>query len=303
MKKPKYHKSVLTKEVVAALHINNQAKYIDATLGTGGHSQEIIKYGGLVLGIEADKDTLKIAKRRLDKACSAAKHKVQNSCFKLAHANFKDIGHIAKTNGYEKVNGILFDLGVNLQQLTSDKRGFSFSNPKALLDMRIDPQGQKVTAADLLNGLRQDQLDEMFRVVLDYKEAINLTKRVVETRKTSPFRTVGDLLKVVERSNNKQSGLHPATKAFLALRVAVNSELENIKEAIPAAFTLLASKGRLVVISFHSGEDKIIKECFKDFQKKGLVEIETKKPIIPTKQEIKVNPSARSAKMRILNKI
>ncbi len=303
MKKPKYHKTVLTKEVLNALHINNQAKYIDATLGTGGHSQEIIRNGGLVLGIEADEDALKTAKRRLDKACSAVKHKAQSSCFKLVHANFKDIGHIAKISGYEKVNGILFDLGVNSQQLTSDKRGFSFSNPKALLDMRIDPQGQKVTAADLLNGLRQDQLDEMFLVVLDYKEAINFTKRVVETRKTSPFRTVGDLLKVAGRSNNQRSGLHPATKAFLALRIAVNSELENIKEAIPAALSLLASRGRLVVISFHSGEDKVIKECFRDFQKNDLAEIETKKPIIPTKQEIKANPSARSAKMRILIKI
>lgn len=303
MKKPKYHKPVLTKEVLNALHINNQAKYIDATLGTGGHSQEIIRNGGLVLGIEADEDALKTAKRRLDKTCSAVRHKAQSSCFKLAHANFKDIGQIAKTNGYEMVNGILFDLGVNSQQLTSDKRGFSFSNPKALLDMRIDPQGQKVTAADLLNGLRKDQLDEMFLVVLDYKEAINLAKRVVETRKTSPFKTVEDLLKVAGRPANKKSGLHPATKAFLALRIAVNSELENIKEAIPAALSLLASEGRLVVISFHSGEDKIIKECFKDFQKEGVAEIETKKPIIPTKQEIRANPSARSAKMRVLIKI
>lgn len=274
----------MVKEVIEALHINKGSLYIDATVGTGGHALEIVRRGGKVLGIDMDPSMLEIARRRLTHARPIS--------FKLVQGNFKDIDRTAKENGFEKVSGIIFDLGVSNIHLTSPNRGFSFGDPNATLDMRLDTKSQGVTAADLVNALREDQLRDLFSSTLDRGSAGWLARKITGTRSFSPIKTVGDFLRICRRLRGKPA-LNPATLPFLALRMAVNSELENLKEALPKAYGLLEDGGRLVVISFHSGEDRIVKTFFK----------QTEKPLLPSEEEVNKNPRARSAKMRVLKKL
>lgn len=270
-----YHESIMVREVLESLHLEKARKYIDATLGTGGHTEAIINAGGDVLGIEADPEMLAIAKKRLGTEA------------KLVLGNFIEVDRIAGENGFEKVSGILFDLGVTNIQLTGDGRGFSFGNPEAGLDMRLNPETQGVTAADLLNALRRDQLEELFGVTMEGGPARWITKRILEAR---PIKTVGEFLEVCRGLRGKP-GLSEATLPFLALRIAVNSELTNLEIALPKAYGLLKDGGRMIVISFHSGEDRIVKNFGEN------------KLILPGKEEISRNPRARSAKMRVFEKI
>lgn len=301
MKNDEYHEPVMVREAVEALHLENQARYIDATIGTAGHAVEIVKSGGFVLGIEEDPLILKVAKERLEKACLAMNRMV-DGCFKIAYGNFRNIDQIVKQKSLGKFSGILFDLGVSNIQLKNKERGFSFENPDASLDMRIDPEVQKVKAADLLNALREDQLKELFSATMKPFFARRLAKRVVQRRSYRLFTKVGDLLGLTKSISSKPN-LNPATLPFLALRIAVNSELENLREALPKAFKLLEKKGRLVIISFHSGEDTIVKDFFKEAEELGEAKILTEKPVQPNKDEVFRNPRSRSAKMRVLEKI
>jgi 16S rRNA (cytosine1402-N4)-methyltransferase len=278
MKEDKYHEPVMTVEVLA--HLNKAKSVIDATLGTGGHTLKLLEAGVRVLGIESDPEILEIAQERLAKFNPL-----------LAHGNFKDIDRIAKENGFNKVDGILFDLGVSNLQLMNEGRGFSFSNPSAELDMRIDRNSQEVTGAILLNVLRKDQLEEMFSRVQDSSSARWLTKRVLEKREITPIKKVGDFLDICEGLRGK-ARLNPATLPFLALRIAVNSEIENLKEALPKAYDLLEVGGKLLVISFHSKEEEIVKSFSKEFMG----------PIKPTMNEVNNNPRARSAELFVLTK-
>ncbi len=280
-----YHETVLVEEVIEALHIKNQANYIDATLGNGGHTIEILKLGGQVLGIERDPEMIEITKKRL------GGESIPTSRWKLVRGNFIDIDTIAEENNWKPVSGILFDLGVTNLHLKSLERGFSFENPEAILDMRLDPNTQGVKAADILNVLREDQLEEMFATVMEPGHARWLTKRVVEKRNQELFKTVGDLLEVCKGLKTGKANIHEATLPFLALRITVNSELDNLKVALDKAFNLLEKGGWLVVISFHSGEDKIVKEFLK-----------YSKLIVPSEKELLVNRRARSARLRILQK-
>ncbi len=310
-----FHEPVLKDEVLGALQVKENAHlkncFIDATLGLGGHSQEIIKRGGWVLGIDTDTNSLKVAEKKLTQVRLRLKTTARQACpsflsreegpFKLVHDNFRNIDKIAERYNIKNVSGILFDLGVSSPQLTSQARGFSFQNKLSPLDMRMDRKSQAVTASDLLNSLGESQLAGLFNSVLSRNQSRKLAKKIVLKRKEQPIRTVGDFLQLIGRGG--KSGLHPATLPFMALRIAINSELENLKEVLPKAFELLASGGRLVIISFHSGEDAIVKKFFKNKQLSGLAKMINKKPIVPSEIEIKSNPRARSAKMRILEKI
>lgn len=280
-----YHESVMTGEVVEALHIKNQAKYIDATLGTGGHTLAIIQQGGEVLGIEADPEMLAIAKERLSKEIETGK------C-KLINGNFTEIDRIAKENGFTEVSGIIFDLGVSNLHLTDVARGFSFGSSEADLDMRLNREAQGVKASDLLNLLRRDQLVELFSVTLEPGAARWTAGRILAFREKQKFEKVGDLLEVCSGLKTGKKSLNVATLPFLALRIAVNSELDNLKIALPKAYELLTEGGRLVVITFHSKEEEIVKEFF---GKKGEY-------VAPKANEIDKNQRSRSAKLRILQK-
>jgi 16S rRNA (cytosine1402-N4)-methyltransferase len=308
--KLKLHEPVLKDEAIDALgvedkaHLKRYPKFIDATVGLGGHTKTIVKMGGNVLGIDADKHSLEIAEEGLEKACpSHLSRKVGQ--FKLVHGNFKDIEKIAREVGYEQVEGILFDLGISTFQFGMESRGFSFTYKNTPLDMRIDKDTQSVKGADLLNVLNKTQLSNLFQVVLPVGLSRKLVSEIMSKREFAKIKTTGDFLEIIEKIIGKRRirGLHPATLPFLALRIAVNSEIENLKESLPLAFGLLIKKGRLVVISFHSGEDVVVKKFFKEKVKEGEGNMIYKKPVTPSQNEIKRNPSARSAKMRVLEKI
>ena len=294
----KLHEPVLLKEVLDALgitglaHSNNQVrKFIDATLGTGGHTAEIIKRAGVVLGIETDNTLLRVARER-----------VEGGAFKLIHGNFKDIYEIAKKEGFREVDGIIFDLGVSNLHFENRERGFSFKYKNAPLDMRLNKEEQNVSAEDLLNSLRHDQLTGLFSVVLSKYTSKKLADSIVSKRSKNKFKTVDDFLSIFGKSKFKHK-LHPSSLPLLALRISVNSELENLKEALPPSLKLLIKGGNLVVISFHSAEDRIVKRFFRSSARQGRGEIITKKPIVAQPKEILSNPKARSAKLRILKKI
>lgn len=270
-----YHESVMVGQVVENLHIKKGSKIIDATLGTAGHTAEILKAGGHVLGIEADPVMLAIAKKRLPEG-------------NFVLGNFIDIDKIATKNNFSKVWGIVFDLGVTNIHLTTGDRGFSFGNPDSELDMRLNPETQGLKGSDLLNALREDHLVELFSETLEKGAARWVARRVIARR---PITKVGDFLEAVKGLKGKP-GINVATLPFLAVRIAVNRELDNLKVVLPKAFELLEDGGRLIVISFHSGEDRIVKE----FMSPGEL-------IVPREGEIEKNPRARSAKMRVLEKI
>jgi 16S rRNA (cytosine1402-N4)-methyltransferase len=299
-----YHQPVLVDEVLEGLrvenaHLKKQGWYVDATLGTGGHTIALLEKGVKVIGIELDSDTLEIAKERINKAFP-----VQNKVFAqyiLIQGNFIEIDTILTALKISNIIGIIVDLGVNSLQLKSSTRGFSFENADVELDMRIDRDQNSVKAKDLLNLLRFDQLMELFGTTLEFPEAKSITESVIKKRIEKPFDTMGDFLNLAEKLKSR-SGINPATKALLALRIAVNSELENIQIALPKMMDVIAEGGRLAVISFHSGEDRIVKNTFNDFAKDGLAQIVTNKPILPGLKEVKNNPSARSAKLRIVEK-
>lgn len=266
----------MVKEVIKSLHINKSSQIIDATLGTGGHSQAIINLGGKVLGIERDPKILAIAKDRLKETG------------KFVLENFTNIDKIAKENNFSKVTGILLDLGVSNIHLKEDNRGFSFSDSSQALDMRLKPNSQGVKASDLLNVLDKTQLTNLFAKIVNFANAKKIAERIVNVR---PITTVGELNLCLEDLPHKRS-LNPATLPMLALRIAVNSELENLEEVLPKAFNLLENGGRLLVITFHSGEERIVKDFFKG---KGEV-------VLPSQEEIFNNQKSRSAKLYILEK-
>lgn len=308
-----FHEPVMVSEVIEYLrvkklaHLKSQVLIIDATLGSAGHSIEIIKEGGKVLGIELDPNMLEVSRKRLNKACPILNKKVQD-CFRIVNGNFKEIDKIAESEDFSKVDGIIFDLGVSNLHFESFDRGFSFKNKDALLDMRIDKESQNVSASDLINALRNDQLTKLFSKVYSENISKKIAQKIIEVRDNNKIRTVGDFLDTLEGIRTLKriapaSKLHPATKAMLALRMAVNSELESLDEAIPKAFSLLTKGGRLLVISFHSGEDQIVKKHFLSLAKKGSAKLVTKKPIKPKEEEISNNPKSRSARLRVIEKL
>jgi len=289
------HESVLVSEVVDALHIEKGKKYIDATLGNAGHFLEILKKGGDALGIELDPKMIKISEERIKSEF------VSLPRWKIVNDNFVNIDKIVERENWKQVNGILFDLGVTNLHLKDMERGFSFENPDALLDMRINQGTEGVKGSDLLNILREDQLEDLFEITLDPGAAKWITGRVMHSRAAKPIATVGDLLEVSHGLKTGRTGLNEATLPFLAVRIAVNSELSNLEEVLPKAFEILEKGGRLVVISFHSKEDAIVKNFFKEKKGEGA-EIITFKPVLAGEEEINVNRKARSAKMRVLQK-
>jgi len=294
-----YHIPALLNETVEVLNIRPGKKYIDATLGGGGHSEEILKRGGRLLGIDFDPEAIAFAQERLKKflACPGL------SPPKLALGNFANIDEIAKENGFEKVDGILFDLGVSSHQLETPARGFSF-NQEGPLDMRMDPS-LSLTARDLVNGLTEKELDELFSKLGGERYSHRLAKAIGEARKVKPIKTCDELAKIILQNappRGRFDRTHPATRVFQALRIAINDELNNLKTALPKAVELLNQKGRLVILSFHSLEDGLVKRFFLEQEVKGVLTVVTGRPITPSQAEVEKNPRARSAKLRAAEK-
>jgi len=293
-----FHKPVLLKEAIEFLNVRAGERYIDATVGGGGHSAAILKNYAEVLGIDCDPEAIKSAREYLSSACPARRNGGPNTSWQLARGNFKDLKKIALAHGFVPVAGVLFDLGVSSYQLETGRRGFSF-NLEGPLDMRMDPD-LEVTAADLVNGLTQKELGELFFKFGEERYARRIARAICRERQLKPITTCDELAKIIlrVRRRGRFDRTHPATRCFQALRIAVNDELNNLKAALPQALEILKPKGRLVVISFHSLEDRIVKNFLKLAAGEGRLEILTKKPIRPTEEEIKANPRSRSAKLR-----
>lgn len=291
-----YHKSVLLNEVIDLLHVQPSKKYIDATLGGGGHAKTIIEQEGIVLGIDVDKDAIDYVQKNL-------KLQIANGKLVLVQGNFKDIDKIAHSQKFERVAGVIFDLGVSSNQIEKAERGFSFQK-EGPLDMRMNQNEKLPTAMDFLNLEGKNELYEIFKEFGEEPRARHLASAIVGARKIKAFETTSDLLKVIEEVYGIQGPVSDKTRSdiskrvFQALRIAVNSELESLREGLPKALDLLEDKGRLAVISFHSLEDRIVKREFLDFENKGLGKVITDKPIIPKKKEQAGNRRARSAKLR-----
>lgn len=288
-----YHKSVLLQEAITALQIEPGKNYIDATLGGGGHTRLVLEKGGIVLGIDQDDDALRYVGENFTSA-------IEDGKLVLVHGNFGDIAQIAKENHFTNISGVLFDIGVSSHQLDEGTRGFSFLSDSAL-DMRMD-RNLGVTAADLVNGLTKPELIELFTKYGEEVFAKKIAEAIVVARLQKPITTTKELADLIAGKVAKIGKIHPATKVFQALRIAVNDELNSLKNGLKQAVQLLEKNGRLVVISFHSLEDRIVKHTFEEFERERLGEIITIKPITPTEEEILKNNRARSAKMRVFAK-
>lgn len=291
-----YHVSVLLQEAVDALQIQKGKKYIDATLGAGGHSREIVERGGIVLGIDQDSEAIQFVEEEL-----RVKNQELRNNITIAQGNFSTIAQIARENEFEKVSGILFDIGVSSHQLDTNVRGFSFLTDGPL-DMRMS-SSLGTTAADLVNGLHKGELADLFTKYGEEPFAKKAAEAIVQERLERPIQTTKDLADLIARSIPKIGKVHPATKVFQALRIAVNDELFALEKGLDEALGLLETNGRLVVITFHSLEDRIVKKAFEAYEEKGLGQIQTKKPIVPSNEEIESNKRSRSAKMRVLERI
>jgi len=288
-----YHTSVLLHEIREFLNITPDAKYIDATLGGGGHTAEIINQGGRVLGIDTDEEAISYVTSRYQSHITT--HKLS-----VVYGNFKDIKKIAGENGFDKVAGIIFDLGVSSHQLDTPERGFSFRHVSEL-DMRMDSK-LGVKAKDLLNVVGKNELYELFFKMGEEPFSRPIANGIIKSRALEPIHTTQQLSKIIDDTVPGKYRSDAKVRIYQALRIAVNDELNNITHALPKAFGLLDKGGKLAVISFHSLEDRIVKNYFAGIQAGGTGTILTKKPVTPTDEEVKENNRARSAKLRVIQK-
>ncbi len=305
------HKPVLLQECIENLNINSDGIYVDGTLGGAGHSIEIAKQlssKGLLIGIDRDEEALKAAKDKLKEYKNV----------KYVHGNHDEIKEILEELKIEKVDGILLDLGVSSYQLDERNRGFSYMSEESELDMRMD-RSQILTAKDVVNTYSEEKL---IKIIFEYGEekfARNISKKICEYRKNKNISTTGQLVEIIETAvpgYAKKEG-HPAKRTFQAIRIEVNNEIEPLYNTVKNSIDVLKQKGRLCIITFHSLEDRAVKNAYQDAKgkctcpkdlpycicgAKSQGEIITRKPIIPTEQEQKDNSRAKSAKLRVFEK-
>ena len=308
-----FHTPVMVREVIASLRCRTGGIYVDGTMGGGGHAEAILVStapDGLLIGIDTDGEAIEEAKKRLTPF---------NSRKILVKGNFTDMDTILTGMNIGKVDGILLDLGVSSHQLDTAHRGFSFALD-APLDMRMD-RSRGSSAYDLIQTLSEEELERIIREYGEERMARRIARSIVENRNLTPIRTTADLASVVVRALPHEAGrrrIHPATRTFQALRIAVNDELTGLRRAIAGGMERLKPGGRFSVISFHSLEDRIVKNAFRIGEKgcicppdlpicacgrKPTLKVVTRKPIIPGEAEISNNPRSRSAKLRTAERI
>lgn len=278
-------------EVLKSFELQPNQWYIDATFGRGGHTQKLINAGAKVIAFDHDLEAIEYGQEKF-------KEEIANGQLILIRENFNKLKESLNTLTLKpEISGILFDFGTSVDQLKDEERGFSFETD-APLDMRMDDR-LGVKAKDLLALLNEKQLEDLFRNEGGEDQAKSIARAIVKVRATKPIQTTKELADTVSRvKQNRGSHLHPATKVFQALRIAVNTELQNIDEALPQAFEILSNSGRLVTISFHEGEDRIAKTLMKRWEEQHKGYQLTKKPLQPTEAEVQINNRARSAKLR-----
>ena len=304
------HKPVMLKECIEELNIKPNGIYVDGTLGGAGHSEEILKKlntDGLLVGIDRDEDALKSAKQKLSKYENV----------RYVHGNHDDIKNILDEAGIDKVNGILLDLGVSSYQLDERNRGFSYMG-NAKLDMRMD-QSQDLTAEIVVNEYSEEELTNLIFEYGEERFAKNIAKNICKKRKENKITTTEELVEIIRASIplSKQNDGHPAKRTFQAIRIEVNNEIKPLYKCILDCIDTLNEGGRLAVITFHSLEDRAVKNAFTEAEgickcpkdlpycvcgAKSFGQIITKKPILPTEEEQRENSRAKSAKLRIFEK-
>jgi len=305
------HRPVMLEEAIEALRVSPSGRYLDATLGSGGHAEAILRRldeKGFLVGVDCDPEAVER---------SAARLRGFRAGVRILHGNFSMLRRLAAEAGISEFDGILFDLGVSTEQLAAAERGFSFQR-EGPLDMRMD-LSTSLTAADLVNGLEETELERIIREFGEERFARRIARAITYRRRFAPIRTTMELARVVSSAlGPARSRIHPATRTFQALRIAVNRELENIEEALEAALSLLRVGGRVAVISFHSLEDRIVKRTLArhagrweslagggrrlvfDHPRIALV---ARKPLRPSDEEVRINPLCRSAKLRAAQRI
>ena len=301
------HQPVLYKEIIHALQLHDGGRYVDGTLGAGGHARGIMEASapdGQLLGLDVDPQALAIARRNL----APYEHRIH-----LAQASYTSLSAQLVQLGWEAVDGIVLDLGASSMQFDTPERGFSFLND-APLDMRFGPQALQ-TAADLVNKYSERELADLIYQYGEERDSRKIARAIVKAR---PIHTTRELVAAIEAvSPRRGDRVHPATRTFQALRIAVNEELASIEEVLPKAVAALRPGGRLAVISFHSLEDRIVKDFFREQgkdrvnppyeqiyeeERKATLKEVNRKPIVPSDEETRNNPRARSAKLRIVEK-
>jgi 16S rRNA (cytosine1402-N4)-methyltransferase len=302
------HQPVLYNEIIHVLQPKRAGKYVDATVGAGGHAWGILQSSspdGQLLGLDVDPQALRLAQVRLEGFGERAR---------LVRASYCHLQEQALVLGWKEVDGILLDLGLSSMQLDTPERGFSFQ-AEAPLDMRFDPENP-VTAAQLVNQLPEQELADLLFTYGEERRSRLVARAIVQSR---PIETTRHLAEVVARTTRSgRPGMHPATRTFQALRIAVNRELDNLADVLPQALAVLAPRGRLAVIAFHSLEDRLVKQFFQKESRdclcpprqivctcghKAALRLINRKPITPGEVEIQANPRARSARLRVAEKI
>jgi 16S rRNA (cytosine1402-N4)-methyltransferase len=288
------HYPVMHREALELLDLATKAVVVDCTLGTGAHAGKFLEKmpaNGHLIGIDKDQESLDLVRETL---------KPHEGRFSLVREDFSHLDDALKKLKVEKADAFFFDLGISTRQLLDPERGFSFlkSGP---LDMRMD-RNSFLCASDLVNNLSEEELEHIFRKFGEERFARRIARNVVTRRKTEPLSTTEQLTQIVlgaVPSKGLHQRIHPATRIFQALRIAVNRELEVLQIGLQKALTLLNPQGRIAVISFHSLEDRIVKHTFRDFQAQGVLRLVTKKPLEAGEDELRENPASRSAKLRV----
>ena len=294
----KFHTPVMLREVLDYLNLASGKIIVDATIGTAGHSQAIIERimpRGKLIGIDRDEESLAVASERL--------HNFSQSC-EFVYGNFIDIDNILKSLNIKAIDGILFDLGVSSYQLENSSRGFSFQNDGPL-DMRLD-RNSFVSAYDLINNLNEEEISALLWTFGQERWHNRIARFLVQEREKHSITTTGQLSNIVIKAiphKYRHFRRHPATRTFQAVRIAVNRELETIETAINKSIELLNKSARICVVSFHSLEDRIVKFTFRKEASLGNIKIITPKPLTPAEAETRENPSSRSSKLRVAEKL
>lgn len=288
------HRPVMLGEVLDLLQVGADHDYVDGTLGLGGHAAAILEKSapeGRLLGIDRDQRALSLAERRLAGFGSRAQFR---------HGTYDRVGEFLNELGWAEVHGMVLDLGVSSLQLDDPERGFGFLQDSAL-DMRMDLE-EEVTARELLDDLPEKELEAIFREYGEERFARRIARLIVRSREGNPIRTTRELCQIVSRAVpfSKAQKIHPATRVFQALRIAVNRELDLLRKFLSKPPDFLKVGGVLAVISFHSLEDRIVKWAFRSFEN---FQILTKKPLRPGAEEVSINPRARSAKLRAVRRL
>jgi 16S rRNA (cytosine1402-N4)-methyltransferase len=289
------HDPVLLNETLDGLNIQPGALVVDCTLGRGGHSRAIVDRiapNGVLLALDADPRNLEFARTQLTNAPAKVRY---------FHANFAELAEVLVAAEIQRVDAVLADLGISTNQLFEDEYGMSFARPMPL-DMRIDPRTRR-TAAHLVNELSETDLANVLYNLAQERYSRRIARKIADARRFSPIMTTDRLAELVRSAVPSRGGapskIDPATKTFMALRMAVNQEIENLSALLEQAPRLLRQGGRLAVISFQSTEDRMVKQAFRSAEQAGLLQVLTKKPISPAEPELARNPRSRSAKLRV----